>query len=196
MLATDDAPGKAELPTVPLDLVTDALRAEARVGLVFMDACRNDPLIVAAAKSTATAGKGFRLLAGLSNVPVSSLPGQAPPAQPSRAGNASGNASGTGPTGILIAYSTDPGNVARDGLAGDKLSPFTRALTTHVRTPGLTMSEIMARVSTDVAKRTDNKQTPWNTSSLTAGTYQFSAKPKAPTPPISGISIGAGGNTF
>ena len=174
-------------PTMPLDLVIDALQSEARVGLVFMDACRDDPTIAAQVKQTAAATRGVRLGAGLSSVP-----GLIKPTSPGRGPAAAGN----DPAGILIAYSTDPGNVARDGLADDKLSPFTRALTTHVRTPGLMLSEIMGRVSADVARMTGGAQTPWNTASLTAGTYQFTAKPKPPAPPLTGIGIGAGGITF
>ena len=175
------------LASVPLDQVIDALRTEARVGLVFMDACRDDPAIAAAVQQSSKSTRGVRFGAGLSSVPAT--------AQPLAQANAA-PAPGNSPAGILIAYSTDPGNVAREGLAGDKLSPFTRALTTHIRTPGLSLSEIMGRVSTDVANSTKGTQTPWNTSSLTAATYQFAQKPKPPAPPISGISIGAGGITF
>src|SRR5262249_35751085 len=113
-----------------------------------------------------------------------------------------------GPTGLLIAYATDPGNVALEGDSG-ALSPFTGALAKHLLSPGLSAAEIMGRVSAEVAAQTRGQQTPWNVSSLTAGTYQFTARPppapssgtaKAPTarpgggalPPNLGVGVGSG----
>lgn len=186
-------PKADKFATATLDSVVEVLRSQTRVGLVFMDACRDDPRIAAAAKQSVAANRSVRLGTGLSSVPVSAAPSHQSPARQA--------VSGEGPAGILIAYSTDPGNVASDG-PGQKLSPFTRALTTHIRAPGLSMAEIMARVSSDVATQTRGTQTPWSTSSLTATAYQFTDKPpapaakRAPAPPLSGISIGAGGIQF
>ena len=62
------------------------------------------------------------------------------------------------------------------------MSPFTGSLSKHLVTPGLSAAEIMGRVSTEVAQETKGQQTPWNVSSLTAGTYRFvTASPQAPT---------------
>jgi uncharacterized caspase-like protein len=74
--------------------------------------------------------------------------------------------------GLLIAYATDPGNVALEGNKG-LLSPFTSALVAHMRTPGLSVAEVMGRVSADVSLETQGQQTPWSVASLTAGTYKF-----------------------
>ena len=116
---------------------------------------------------------------------------------------------GKGPTGLLIAYATDPGNVALEGETGS-LSPFTGALAKHLVAPGLSAAEIMGRVSVEVASQTRGQQTPWNVSSLTAGAYLFTPKPQvAPAggtatkgtaarpgggtlPPNLGVGVGSG----
>jgi hypothetical protein len=66
----------------------------------------------------------------------------------------------------LIAYATQPDNVALDG--DGKNSPFTTALLKHIVTPGLDIGTVMRRVRTDVIAATKQKQVPWDHSSLTA----------------------------
>jgi uncharacterized caspase-like protein len=149
--------------TLALDVVIDALRREARVGFVFMDACRSDPALTAASERQAAAGtRSVAIARGFSPVNVATQPmtAQKTPAK--------------GPVGLLIAYATDPGNVALEGDTGP-LSPFTGALAKHLASPGISVGEIMGLVSAEVAAATKGQQTPWNVSSLTAGTYRFVA---------------------
>src|SRR5215510_14791256 len=143
------------------------------VGFIFMDACRNDPQLTAASERLASNTRSVTIARGFAPVAVLEK-ASAPKASVAK-----------GPTGLLIAYATDPGNVALEGETG-ALSPFTGALAKHLLAPGLSAAEIMGRVSAEVSAQTRGQQTPWNVSSLTAGTYQFTPKP-APAP-----SAGAG----
>ena len=54
--------------------------------------------------------------------------------------------------GSLIAFATDPGNVAYDGDGEN--SPFTKSLLAHLETPGLEINTLMQRVRTDVCSAT------------------------------------------
>ncbi len=65
----------------------------------------------------------------------------------------------SGGVGSLVAYATDPGNVAGDGL-GDN-SPFTAALLDHIETPGLDVRIMFGRVRQDVVRLTRGLQVPW-----------------------------------
>ena len=80
-------------------------------------------------------------------------------------------------SGTLIAYATQPGNVADDGEGRN--SPFTGALLAHIATPGLSVDALLARVTDDVMKGTGERQQPWRHSSLRKPFY-FKPAP-APT---------------
>lgn len=71
--------------------------------------------------------------------------------------------------GMYIAYSTSPGSVAADGDRNN--SPFTDALANYIDQPGLGINEIFTKVRSDVIEQTNNKQVPWEMSSLTADFY-------------------------
>ncbi|HXE68111.1 MAG TPA: caspase family protein [Hyphomicrobiaceae bacterium] len=159
--------------SLALDVIIEAIRSQARVGFIFMDACRNDPQLTAASERLASNTRSVTIARGFAPVAVIE---KAPAAKASVA---------KGPTGLLIAYATDPGNVALEGETG-ALSPFTGALTKHLIAPGLSAAEIMGRVSAEVSAQTRGQQTPWNVSSLTAGTYQFTPRP--PAPPTTGTA--------
>ena len=70
------------------------------------------------------------------------------------------------PTGTFLAYATAPGMVALDGLGGN--SPFTRALAEKIVTPGVPIEQTFKDVRVAVLEATKGRQTPWDTSSLTA----------------------------
>jgi tripartite-type tricarboxylate transporter receptor subunit TctC len=82
------------------------------------------------------------------------------------AGLAAYNALGTG---TLIAFSTAPDKVAEDGRGAN--SPFTKGLIKHMRTKGLEVRQMLTRVRSDVAKETDERQVPWDNSSLRGDVY-------------------------
>ncbi|MBV9457934.1 MAG: caspase family protein [Bradyrhizobium sp.] len=71
----------------------------------------------------------------------------------------------TGAPGTFLSYSTSPGAEAEDGAGAD--SPYTTALLTAARTPGLPIEQAFKQVRVAVNKATDGRQTPWESSSLT-----------------------------
>src|SRR5271166_5017966 len=79
------------------------------------------------------------------------------------------------PEGTLISYATQPGNVALDGGGGN--SPYTKALATTIRRPGLALFEAFNEVGLEVKKATGGSQQPWVSSSPIAGTFYFSSPP-------------------
>jgi hypothetical protein len=87
--------------------------------------------------------------------------------------------------GTFIAYSTKPGELARDGEGRN--SPFTAALTKAVSTPGKPLTALMVDVRREVLAATGNKQVPWDHSAL-VGDFYFqlaSAPAMLKTPPAS-----------
>jgi hypothetical protein len=71
----------------------------------------------------------------------------------------------TGIPGTFLSYSTSPGAEAEDGNGVD--SPYTTALLTAAREPGVPIEEAFKRVRVAVNKVTEGRQTPWDSSSLT-----------------------------
>ncbi|HVT54199.1 MAG TPA: caspase family protein, partial [Dongiaceae bacterium] len=70
------------------------------------------------------------------------------------------------PRGSFIAYSTAPGEVAADGRGAN--SPYATALAQSIVEPGQGIEEIFRDVRAKVLAATDDRQTPWDSSSLTA----------------------------
>src|SRR3954451_11345625 len=64
-----------------------------------------------------------------------------------------------GAPGTFVSYSTSPGAEAEDG--GSANSPYTTALLTAARLPGLSIEEALKRVRVSVNKATEGRQTPW-----------------------------------
>lgn len=84
-------------------------------------------------------------------------------------GGGQGLASINAPTGTLIAYSTAPGRVASDGEGSNGL--YTQELLSAIDLPGIKVEEVFKRVRVNVVRRSDNEQTPWESSSLTGDFY-------------------------
>lgn len=83
--------------------------------------------------------------------------------------------------GTLIAYATQPDNVALDGPG--KNSPFTEALLEHIGTPGLEVRQMLSRVRRTVIDNTAGRQVPWDHSSLTGDSFFLQPQPEpAPAP--------------
>ena len=86
------------------------------------------------------------------------------------------------PSGTLIAYSTAPGTVALDG--DGKNSPYTKSLLEAMQTPGLKIEEVFKNVRRSVMAETQEKQVPWESSSLTGDFYFVpTQRQEKPTPP-------------
>ncbi|MGI9385558.1 MAG: caspase family protein, partial [Methyloligellaceae bacterium] len=81
--------------------------------------------------------------------------------------------------GMMIAFATQPGNVALDG--DGRNSPFTRALLKNIETQGASIGDMMIEVRNDVISATEGKQVPWENSSLT-GRFFFKPAGASPEP--------------
>jgi hypothetical protein len=64
-----------------------------------------------------------------------------------------------------MSFSTSPGAEAEDGSGAD--SPYTTALLSAAKEPGLSIEDTFKRVRVSVNKATEGRQTPWDSSSLT-----------------------------
>jgi uncharacterized caspase-like protein len=132
-----------EFETVALDFVMRQMEIgrEGRTNIVFLDACRDNPLArnLARAMGTRSAGVGR----GLAEV---------------QAG-----------VGTFIAYATKPGEVALDG--DGRNSPFTAALAKGVKAPGKSLTAVMVDVRKEVLAATRSRQVPWDHSALTGEFY-------------------------
>jgi hypothetical protein len=111
----------------------------AHIGLVFLDACRDNPLTAELSKALSDLG---------------------------RPGVAEGLAPLDNERGldILVAYAAAPGQVAFDGDSGN--SPFARALMQHLPTPGIEISAALKRVTQSVRDETGGKQLPQQLTSM------------------------------
>jgi uncharacterized caspase-like protein len=144
---------------VRLDLLQRTMEREAQTNIVFLDACRDNPLArnLARTMGTRSAEVGRGLAAAESGV------------------------------GTLISFSTQPGNVALDGTGRN--SPYASALVRHVSGSTDDLSAILIAVRNDVMKETQGKQVPWEHSALTGRFYFKAAPPvagpaaTAPQPP-------------
>ncbi len=128
-----------DFETVSLDLVMKQMQRSARVSLVFLDACRDNPLT----RSLRTASRSAAVGNGLARIEEAA--------------------------GMMISFSTQPGNVALDGTGRN--SPYTKALLNHIDTPGATIGDIMIDVRKQVIAETKERQIPWENSSLTGKFY-------------------------
>ena len=73
------------------------------------------------------------------------------------------------PSGTFISYATAPGSVASDGSGKNGL--YTGELIRHMKSPGLKLEEVFKKVRADVQKKSEDKQVPWDASSLTGDFY-------------------------
>ena len=169
--ATLAEPASLTAEALPLPTVIRAAEG-AKLRLIFLDACRDNPLAGQAAESAPTRSLGRGLA----------------PVAASEAGSVSG-------LGTLISYSTAPGTVALDGAG--KNGPFAIALARHMLTPGLEIGQMMRLVRRDVYTTTRGRQVPWDNSSLTtqvvlrpgtpamAAAAPGAARPSTPSPAAS-----------
>ena len=140
---------------ISLDRIIEAIEPAARLRLVVLDACRDNPFLVKMQRRGATRQIVSR---GLSKVePILN--------------------------NTLIAYAAKAGSTAEDG-AGEH-SPFTLALIKHVIEPGLDIRLALGRVRDEVLRNTRNDQEPFVYGSLGGGSVSLVppvivAKPVAP----------------
>jgi uncharacterized caspase-like protein len=127
---------------INVDLTLEQTMSDAKVKLVFLDACRDNPF--AAKIRSAKATRSVNVATGLAEM---------------KSGE-----------GTLIAFATGPGQTALDGQGGTN-SPFTRALIANIAQPGVEIQQAMTKVRAQVNEETGKNQLPWGHTNLTGSVY-------------------------
>ena len=127
---------------INVDLTLEQTMGDAKVKLVFLDACRDNPF--AAKIRSAKATRSVSVASGLAEM---------------KSGE-----------GTLIAFATGPGQTALDGEAGTN-SPFTRALMANIASPGVEIQQAMTKVRAQVNEETSKNQLPWGHTNLIGSVY-------------------------
>ncbi len=130
-----------DFEAVPLALVQRTMERETKTNILFLDACRNNPLTrnLARTLGTRSADIGHGLAPAESGV------------------------------GTLISFSTQPGNVALDGSGRN--SPYSGPLAKAIGTPGEDILSVLTAVRNEVLAATNEKQVPWENHALRAKFY-------------------------
>ena len=127
---------------INVDVTLEQTMADAKVKLVLLDACRDNPF--AARIRSAKATRSVAVASGLAEM---------------KSGE-----------GTLIAFATGPGQTALDGEAGTN-SPFTRALLANIAAPGVEIQQAMTKVRAQVNEETNKNQLPWGHTNLIGTVY-------------------------
>jgi caspase domain-containing protein len=141
---------------VSIQSLIDRLTACAATTLVFLDACRNNPL----PKQLSAKLEHDARRKGLERPEmVVTGPGLAAFTEKGQAGF----------TPMFIAYAAAPGSVAYEST--DELSIFTKGLVSTIETDDLPILNLMLRVADYVKETSEGKQEPWSASSLSSPFY-------------------------
>lgn len=133
---------------LPLALILEEVAQARKLGLVILDACRDNPL---AEQLRAAIGPIRADLVGRGLARIAE-----PPAE------------------TLVAFSTTPGEVAVDG-SGEH-SPYTDALLAHIEEPGLELGLLLRKVRDTVLASTADRQEPRVMGALGAEPFYFKEK--------------------
>ncbi len=90
------------------------------------------------------------------------------------------------PRGSLIAYATAPGSTASDGSGKNGL--YTSALLESIQIPDITITQMFQNVRNIVVQKSQEQQTPWESTSLTADFY-FNPQSEEITKSLSAVEI-------
>ena len=96
------------------------------------------------------------------------------------------------PAGSIVSYATSPGSEALDGDGAN--SPYTTALLSVAREPGLPIEQAFKRVRFAVNDTTKQQQLPWESSSLTVE-FSFFPGGGSPSARVTPVSAGARSST-
>jgi uncharacterized caspase-like protein len=157
---------------INIDLTLDQTMGDAKVKLVFLDACRDNPFAAKIKSNSAT--RSVNVQSGLAEM---------------KSGE-----------GTLIAFATGPGQTALDGQEGNN-SPFTRALIDNITKPGVEIQQAMTSVRAQVNEETHKGQLPWGHTNLIGAVYLNPAQQTqqvanaAPTASSSPPAAAASGNS-
>ena len=126
---------------IEVDTMLEQTMGTAKVKLVFLDACRDNPFVEQITRSLKT--RSLTVKSGMAEMRSSE--------------------------GTLLAFATAPGQVALDGTGGH--SPFTKALLDNLASPNEEISVSLTKVRAEVADLTKKKQSPWASTNLTGLFY-------------------------
>lgn len=141
--------------SLPLEELRQTVARVAKVGLIMLDACRNDPF----GTISDPEGRGATAL----TLPDTIKPGLG------RMGRAENT---------LFAFSAAPGETAADGDGEN--SPFTTALTKYLGTEGLEIRSVLTLVQQEVYDRSRGKQLPYVESGLPSLFFASETSDKLP----------------
>src|SRR5580704_10120731 len=127
---------------INVDTTLEQTMGDAKVKLVFLDACRDNPFANKIKPNSAT--RSLSVQSGLAEM---------------KSGE-----------GTLIAFATGPGQTALDGQEGTN-SPFTRALMANIAAPGVEIQQAMTKVRAQVNEETNKNQLPWGHTNLIGTVY-------------------------
>src|ERR1700710_2868748 len=151
---------------INVDVTLEQTMGDAKVKLVFLDACRDNPF--AAKIRSAKASRSVNVQTGLAEME-------------------SGE-------GTLIAFATGPGQTALDGDVGTN-SPFNRALMANLTQPGIEIQQAMTKVRAQVQEDTSKGQLPWGHTNLIGSVYLNGAPaPTAAETSVSTVASVSGGD--
>lgn len=130
-----------DFETIKISTILRQMLRGAKVKIVLLDACRDNPLAQQLARDGSPVTRSLAPATGL------------------------GRMESVSASGTMIAFATAPGAVALDGE--DRHSPFTTALLKHIETPDVDIDVMIKRVRGEVVAATGNRQEPFTESSLT-----------------------------
>jgi formylglycine-generating enzyme required for sulfatase activity len=130
--------------TLDLEAIVRLMESKVPVNLVFLDACRNNPLRDTLERNLGAMKRSVVLGRGLARMEATSRD-------------------------TLIAFSAAPGQEAADG--NTRNSPFTASLLRHLPQPGLEVSVMLKEVTADVRRETRNTQRPQQLSDMSRTFY-------------------------
>lgn len=149
-----------------LQALVQTLRERAGIAILFLDACRNNPLTGTVpadgevSRTVPSTRDGIRLqTANLDELRARSR-GAAGRIRPFTLQG----------SGIRIIFSTDPANVAFDGVGGSRNSPFAEALARFIRRP-VSLDDIVSLTTGEVLRATRRRQSPWSQGSIDRPIY-------------------------
>jgi uncharacterized caspase-like protein len=151
---------------INIDLTLDQTMGDAKVKLVFLDACRDNPFAAKIKSNSAT--RSVSVQSGLAEM---------------KSGE-----------GTLIAFATGPGQTALDGQEGTN-SPFTRALLANIAAPGVEIQQAMTKVRAQVNEETNKGQLPWGHTNLIGTVYLNQAPAGTAAAPVSSAAPAAVAST-
>lgn len=136
----------ADDEAIRLDVILEKVERSKRLGLVVLDACRNNPF-ERSVQRTGRRGRDARTGSGLARAEVDSV-------------------------GVLVAYSAKHGTTADDGEG--KMSPFALALVEEIQKPGVEVNMVFRRIRDRVLDLTQQRQEPFIYGSLPGREFYFS----------------------